>query len=392
MHIGGEEELWNDEMTDSVDRYEKMILNQDEWYFDVHELENIIDYYFNQKKFQSARDALKLALRLHPDSPALKLKESQLHIERGEAKKALAIIELLEPIDSFNDQLYIIKGSAFLLLDNISKAQESYQKALDASEDPDEWVLNIVYAFVKLGEFETAITFLKQALAKDPNSEDLLWELAVCYEQAGQEEKAIESYKTCIENDPFSDASWFNLGVLYNQAEQFEASVEAFDYVLAISPDFQAALFNKGNALANNNLHEEAIKVYAEYLIDNDNHAQTHFYIGESYEKLNKATLALQYFRKARSIDPNYSEPWFGMASIMHTQGNDYEAMYYIRKAISLKKGNPDYLFLAGEVYISLEFYEDAHEVFKQVLKLDPDDSEAKKHIETIKSKLDEPE
>jgi len=392
MYTGSEDDLWNEEITQSVDRYERMIKLKTEWYFDTHELENIFDYYFNQKKFQPAREVLKLGFRMHPESSALKLKETQILIERGEAKTALRVIETLEPFDQNNEQLYIIKGSAYLLLDDFDNATECYQKALEVSDEPEDWILNISYAFQKLGEYERAIIFLKQAVIKNPTAEDLVWELAVCYEQAGQENLAIESYRKYLDIDPFSDAGWFNLGVLLNQKESYDLSIEAFDFVLAISPDFHAALFNKANALANYGRHTEAIQVYSEYLMENENHVQALCYIGESYEKLKNVSQAFQYFRKARSIDPVYSESWYGLANLMFKQGNLYEALYYIRKAINLKKGNPDYLFLAGEIYETLDFIEDAILVIRELLLIDVNDLEAKEILVRLENKNNERE
>lgn len=387
MYTGGDDDLWNEELTQSIDRYEKMIDLKAEWYFDIHELENIFDYYFNQKKFQPAREVLKLGFRMHPESPALKLKEAQILIERGEARKALEMIKVLEPIDQTNEQLFIIKGSAYLLLDDFDNATSCYQRALEVSDEPEDWVLNISYAFEKLGEYERAILFLKQAVTKNPVNEDMVWELAVCYEQAGMDELAMETYRNFIELDPFSDACWFNLGVILNQKEQYAESIEAFDFVLAISPDFYSALFNKGNALANSGKHIEAIQVYSEFLMENENHPQALCYIGESYEKLDKLSQAFQYYKKARSIDPVYSESWFGLASLMFKQNNLYEAMYYVRKSMTLKTENPDYLFLAGEIFEKLEFFEDAILTFKKLLRIDPNDEEAKEILSRIESK-----
>lgn len=387
MYTGGEEEYWNEELTQSLDRYERMKKASSEWYFDVHELEGIFDYYFNQRKYKAAQEVLQLGNRFHPGSEVLRLKEAQIFIERGEANQALSIIHDVEPIDQNNEQLFLLKGSAYLILDQLETARDSYQKAIEISDEPEEWIFSISLAFQKLGEYEHAIHLVSLALEKSPDSEDMIWDLAVCYEQSGKDEKAIELYRKYLDYDPFSDAGWFNLGVLYNQNDRYEEALEAFEYVLAISPDFHAALFNKGNTLANNNMHQEAIQVYAEFLLENENHPQALCYIGDSYEKLNKYHLALQYYRKARAVDPAFSESWYGLSNLMFNQGYLYEAMYYIRKAMNLKKSQPDYLFLAAQVYAGLEFYEEAQNYLTELLKIDPEDEEARELLNQVEKK-----
>ena len=71
----------------------------------------------------------------------------------------------------------------------------------------------------------------------------------------------------------------------------------------------------------------------------------------------------------------------------MFDKENPYEALYYIRKAIQLKKNNPDYHFLLGKVNIKLEFFEDAIKAFKDVLVIDPDDEEAQIMIDSLTDK-----
>ena len=121
--------------------------------------------------------------------------------------------------------------------------------------------------------------------------------------------------------------------------------------------------------------------------MENENHPQALCYIGDSYEKLKKNTLALQYYRKARAIDPAFSESWYGMANLMYNQGYFYEAMYYIRKAMNLRKSQPDYLFLAAQIYADLEFYEEAVNFLNELLVIDTEDEEAREFLQTIENK-----
>jgi tetratricopeptide (TPR) repeat protein len=384
--MGSEEEFLSDEMVAAVQRYEKMMDEATNYYFDVHEFEKIFDYYFGQKRYKLAKEVLALGMTQHPGAISLFLKEAQILVEKGKAKEALAKIALVESVDSSNETVFLLKGSAYLIMADYDTAQRFYEKAIELSEEPEDWVLNIAYTFERIGKFDRAIYFLQKYLDKNPDNEDILWELAVFHEQNGDDEKALKTYRKFIDINPFSDAGWFNMGVILNQMEQYDEAIESFDYVLAINPDFTSALFNKGNTLANLDKHEEAIQTYSEFLLKDENHAQTLTYIGESYEKLNNNTMAYQYYRKARAADPSFSEPWYGLASIMLQKENPYEALYYIRKAIQLKSGNPDYLFLLGKVNMKLEFFEDALSAFQDVLKLDPTDDESRQMIEKLKS------
>ncbi len=387
MFTGSEEEFVNEEFVAAVKRYEQMMAQASRLYFDVHEFELIFDHYFSQKKYKQAKEALALAKNQHPGAISLELKEAQLLVEKGRAKEALEKISLVEAVDKSNETLFLLKGSSYLLLDDYDTAQKYYDKAIELSEDAEDWVLNIAYTFERLGLYSRAIYFLEKHLAENPNNEDIIWELAVFHEQDGQDEKALKYYQSYLDINPFSEAGWFNLGVILNQLEKFEEAIEAFDFVLAINPGYSSAIFNKGNTFANMEKHEDAIKVYNEFLLTDENHAQALNYIGESYDKLGDKSSAFQYFKKSKTADPVFSEPWFGLASLMLDKENPYEALYYIRKAIQLKNNNPDYYFLLGKVNVKLEFFEDALNAFKDVLKIDPDDEEAQLMIDSLNNK-----
>ncbi len=384
MFTGSEEEFANDEFIAAVKRYEQMLAQAARFYFDVHEFELIFDHYFSQKKYKQAKEVLALAKNQHPGAISLELKEAQLLVEKGKAKEALEKISLVEAVDKTNENLYLLKGSAFLLLNDYDIAQKYYEKAIELSEDAEDWVLSIAYTFERLGLYKRAIYFLEKYFAENAENEDIIWELAVFHEQDEQDDKALKYYKKYLDINPFSEAGWFNLGVILNQLEKFEEAIEAFDFVLAINPEYSSALFNKGNTLANMDKHEDAIKAYNEFLLSDENHSQTLNYIGESYDKLNDKSMAYQYFIKARAADPGFAEPWFGLASVMLDKENPYEALYYIRKAIQLKQNNPDFHFLLGKVNIKLEFFEDALKAFQDVLIIDPDDEEAQLMIDSL--------
>ncbi len=384
MYKGSEDDFVNDEMVAAVKRYEKMLADFTRYYFDVHEFEIIFDHYFSQKKYKQAKSVLSLAKAQHPGAISLELKEAQILVEKGKAKEALKKIELVESVDKTNETLFLLKGSAFLLLEDYDTAQKYYDIALDLSEEPEDWVLNIAYTFERLGLYDRGIYFLKNHLDKNPDKQDILWELAVFYEQNGDDNLALKTYKKFLDLNPFSDSGWYNLGVIFNQLEKFQEAIDAFEYVLAINPKNSSALFNMGNTLANLDKHEEAIKTYNEFLLTDENNPMTLNYIGESYEKLNNNTLAYQYFNKARAADPGFSEPWFGLAGIMLEKETPYEALFYIRKAIQLKDNNPDYYFLLGKVNIKLEFFEDALTAFRKVLEIDPDDEESIQMIDSL--------
>ena len=73
-----EESKDNRNTIDLVHRFEKMISLNDSYYFDMDQLEEIVDYYCETSQFQSALRAIEYGYSLFPENMTLMLKESQI--------------------------------------------------------------------------------------------------------------------------------------------------------------------------------------------------------------------------------------------------------------------------------------------------------------------------
>ena len=65
-----------DDFNESVKRYEAFLSNHDgtSGYFDVEELEDIVDYYLRSGRTKDSSGALEFGLKLHPNNFALRIK------------------------------------------------------------------------------------------------------------------------------------------------------------------------------------------------------------------------------------------------------------------------------------------------------------------------------
>jgi len=67
------EEYFGNEL---VKKFEEMMENNDEFYFDTEELEDIIVYYLELGDFNYADTAVNYGLKLHPNSLDIKIKKT----------------------------------------------------------------------------------------------------------------------------------------------------------------------------------------------------------------------------------------------------------------------------------------------------------------------------
>ena len=91
-----------EDINSSVQRFEKMLNNQEDSFFDIDTLEQIADHYFMQSKFDEALKACDLGLTHFPYTLELIILKAQVLGEIQKPEDAMEIIEnaiLLFPTD-----------------------------------------------------------------------------------------------------------------------------------------------------------------------------------------------------------------------------------------------------------------------------------------------------
>ena len=251
------------EMLELVRRFEEMADSGDFGFFDLDEFEDILEYYLFHSQTSHIQRALNMALKQHPGSISIRLKEAQHNINTNREQKALRILEETEDLVSDLDT-HLIIGALYSQLNKYEKAIEAYKKGIHESEDLDEIYASIAYEYENLGKFDKAITYLIKALNQNPGNEPALFELCFCCEINQQTEKIITYLTQFLDQHPYNKSAWFNLGIAYSNMELYEKAINAYEYTLAIDEKFSSAYFNMANCYANIKKYGKAIETYLE--------------------------------------------------------------------------------------------------------------------------------
>jgi len=376
---------------DSVNRYEDMLKQQREFFFDVHEFEEIIDYYIDNRYFTKAFNAIETAISQHPGTNLLKLKKANLFIEQGKPQEALIVLNQQGKVEPENSDIYILKGLAYLLLRRVRDAIRSYNQALDmTTEDKVDILLAINDSISNAQETDLQIRYLTQAHQIEPENLEVIWNLSGCFEQKGDFSKSVSFLDRYLDIDPFSDHIWYNMGSLYEQLNESEKAIEAYDYTIALNEYYLSAYFGKANAMSAIDKYTEAIKVYCQILEFDDENEDVFCCIGECYEKMEDYKNAYIYYKKATEIEEHFPEAWHGLGLVMAYRKQYTKALKYINKAIALDDENSEFWFALGNIYNRLKKPEKAMPAFRKTVSLDEHDFEAWLNLADLYAKKNE--
>jgi tetratricopeptide (TPR) repeat protein len=305
--------------------------------------------YFNQGRFDEALNAWDLALLWNPDNT-----EAQTWLERGQtSKQKQEITDLLNKAkEEYNTSNFVdamATCQAVLAIDSTnSEAKLFYQKATDdftkfifektqQSEELSGYFQAGAKEFVQ-GNYPAAEENWQKVLQKSPNN---------------PEAKQLTSQAKTRTAETI--AQGLNQVEKYAQAGQFDLALRFCDRLLRLAPD-DKSLLDKQKTLQSK--IQEVVSV--------------HISIGK--EKFNKGEYltAEKEFRYVLAFDPK----------------NSAAANYLDRIDERIRKNDVDALYRMGIEAYTQEHYEVAIDLWKQVLKVNPNHKDSIRNIERARLKL----
>lgn len=369
---GFSEEYTDQDILNRVKKFNRVVQSGSTCYFDVCELEGVVDYFMSRGETGKAKIAIEMGMQLHPSSLEMKMCAAAILAENGELKRALNLLEAVEAVEYSNHDVYLLKASIHAQLKEHGKSIENFRRAISLNSDhQDQILLDIAYEQENQEEFEAAIQTLHRVLEINPENDQALHEISFCYEMLDLNEELIQFFTSFLDDHPYSYCAWYNLGNIYFKTEAFEKSISAFDFSIAIEDDFTPALFNKATALIQLHKYHEAIAEFESLMTVEGVQASILCYIGECYEKLEDHGTSRLHYQHALELDPRCAEAHIGMAVLLELEGSHEDSIAHYQKALNIDNDCVTYWHLFALAAEKTGDEETADHAFQKALKLD---------------------
>lgn len=363
----------DDEYNDIVKRYEQFLSGKATGYFDVEELENIVEYYLRHGRTKDCTKALELGLQLHPNNNALKTKRAKIYLATGDDKKAFRLLDALTETADY--EVVLLKIEVLIKLERTKEARILCDKLLtDESDDLDNVCLDIAYIYLGQGLYNVALELLEKGDNFNSQNAELLYELAFCYEQNENFENAIAVNIRIIDIDPFANEAWFNLGQLYFAMQDFTKALDAYEYALAIDEKDSLTCIQKAHVLFQLDQYEDALETYQEYKkMTSYGLWQSDIYIAECYEKMEKYEDSIFYYKQSLEAHPENYDALTGIAICLLEQEEYADSLPFIEQALVLNEEAADAWVYLAEANVGIDDMDNALIAYLKSISLDPD-------------------
>jgi len=363
------EEYFENEL---VKRFEEMMENQDEFYFDTEELEDIIVYYLELGDFNYADQAVNYGLKLHPNSLDIKIKKLEILLEWEEYTTAKDLIDELKGSSMENTDFLVCYAKYYSNLGNPRKSIEICKKALELKEEENFLNNFIADEYVNLGDPFNALKHYKSALKEDPTDDYALENCMLCYSDLNKSDEAITFLNDYLDEFAYSETAWLEYGQFYFNRKNYEEAIRGYDYLLAINSSSVGVYANKAACYEALGQYAKAIDIYGEMLELEYTKAFTFYKIGLCYKAMKQPIMALNAFQKSLREDPQFYLSMMEQSYLYEEMGGMTEALHFAREATHLNENNLDYQKRLAFLFIDSGKFEESLSCLKKLVEAEP--------------------
>jgi tetratricopeptide (TPR) repeat protein len=296
------------------------------------------------------------ALRLNPHFAEAYSHRGTIRHDRGDYHGAIQDYNQVLRIYPQHAETYSNRGMARATLGDRWGAIQDFNQALEIDANCAQAYLNRGHARMELEDFAGAIADCNAVLSIHPNRVN----------------NAIVTGLQAL--------AFLNRGYARMQLEDYPGAIADFNQTVQMNPDLAEAYFNRGLSQALQENYQGAIADFDRSIEMNPNYAQAYLNRGYTRMQMGDNWGSIQDFDRAKQIAPASAQAFF--QQITHTLNQEEEVVEDSDR--QLIKG----LIVQGNVRYELGDYHSAIEAYTEVLKLDPNNTEAYNRRSTARSAI----
>lgn len=218
----------------------------------------------------------------------------------------------------------------------------------------DGWIL-LGFAYLNLENYEFALTAFQKAYSLDSSWPTTLYFLGISHKELGHTADAISFFNLAL-NNGFEPklVIYRHLADLYFDSKDYKDSANAYEKVLEISKDdvnsFVRPVWLYLNFL---NDPDKALKLAQSAALAFPDAAMSYNLLGWSYTGLKDYAKAEEYLKKAIGLDPNLAAAYYNLGNLYAAQSDQQKALPAYQKAYGLDS-NGSIGNLAAQAYNDL--------------------------------------
>ena len=241
-----------------------------------------------------------------------------------------------------SDDLLKTYGKFYLLNNDINKAIEKYEEALELCPNDSDLMTAIGSLYLKQNDNDKALEYFNDAMKIDPKYSNSLLGIASIYQYQGDFKNALLQYKISTLSNPNSAQVWNNIGLIFFVNNKLIAAQTCLKKALYLNPFEWIISFNLGLIYLSTQQYSSAF-IYMNTAANlNEKYYLIFMYLGVILSELDDIDNAISYYEKALHMQEDYIIYFNYIISLIKNEmfANAKEKYGTFIKLYNSKKGN----------------------------------------------------
>ncbi len=345
---------------------------------------------YQKKDYATAINSYSSAITLDNTKADYYINLAMAYVETGEYENALTQISFALELEPKNQAAYRSKGIIYIALNDYENAILAFEQALQLA---DGFVGTMEYDILdyravaesKSSNYEKAIKTYSILLEIGYKPAEHYYLRGCSYLMNQDLEKAQADFSNAIENQKSSYSMYLNI---YTALSQYGAEEEGKFYLqeaLKLNLGKKEDNFSKGKIYYFLGDYTNAIT----FLLQAQNNPEADFYLGKIYMATGDTTQAFLTFQQYLNANPNNGDI-YNQLGMMRLQAGAYqEALTYFQSGLGCGdlSARKSLAYNEAVTYEYLLDFETAREKFKEYIASYPDDTQAVREYEFLKTR-----
>jgi tetratricopeptide (TPR) repeat protein len=261
----------------------------------------------DERRLADARDAFQHASTSAVDARAALQALALVHLEMGEAPRAVTILTRLASSNGKNAQAHRLLAQALVANGQGDEAVQEMEEARGAAPDDPELAFMLASGYLRVKKLDAAEHLFAEVVKARPGAETYVL-IGRTYRDAGQYDRARTALETALKMNPRVRRAHYYLGtvaVLAKGITRVDEAIAEFQQELRVAPTDVATNLRLGMALVEARRYNEALAPLELSVHAADAPADAFYYLGRCELHLERANDAVAAFRRALELSGN---------------------------------------------------------------------------------------
>ncbi|HEY1768406.1 MAG TPA: tetratricopeptide repeat protein [Terracidiphilus sp.] len=328
---------------------------------------------------QKAEEEFKTAQAIEPESEDVVLNLARLYAESGDLQHAVKVIEAVPESDR-TPKMEFTLGASYEQLKQPKDAIAAYQRAEYLQPGDLRTIDALAQALLNNNQLDEALKQYKQLAEDDPENNEALIHISEIQRRQGKYQDALDTVTKALKIDPSSLEAGYNQGLLLDVLGRFDEAAQAYQKMVDLTSHANGAYTDEeknnrsiflerlGAVYLEQNKPDLAIATYQK-MIDMGGDNAVRGYQGEvdAYHQAKQFDKAIEVAQKAVEANPKNRDMKLMLAGELTDHGKPDEGLALAKGLLNNSADNDRTVWFAiGQMDIRLRRWKDAEDAFNK--------------------------